>query len=48
VQGEFEMRSGNLQVAAEQFRKSFELADTKSERAFLLKRLQRCVDGQTT
>src|SRR5205823_1154025 len=37
VQGEFEMRSGNLQVAAEQFRKSFELADTKSERAFLLK-----------
>ena len=46
VQGEFEMRSGNLQVAAEQFRKSFELADTKSERAFLLKRLQRCVDGQ--
>jgi RNA polymerase sigma factor (sigma-70 family) len=48
VQGEFEMRSGNLQVAAEQFRKSFELADTKSERAFLLTRLQRCVDGQTT
>ena len=48
VQGEFEMRSGNLQVAAEQFRKSFELAETKSERAFLLKRLQRCVDGQTT
>jgi len=48
VQGEFEMRSGNLQVAAKQFRKSFELADTKSERAFLLKRLQRCVDGQTT
>jgi RNA polymerase sigma-70 factor (ECF subfamily) len=48
VQGEFEMQSGNLQVAAEQFRKSFELADTKSERAFLLKRLQRCVDGQTT
>jgi predicted RNA polymerase sigma factor len=48
VQGEFEMRLGNLQVAAKQFRKSFELADTKSERAFLLKRLQRCVDGQTT
>jgi RNA polymerase sigma-70 factor (ECF subfamily) len=48
VQGEFEMRSGNLQVAAEQFRRSFELADTKSERAFLLKRLQRCVEGQTT
>lgn len=48
VQGEFEMRSGNLRGAAEQFRKSFELADTKSERAFLLKRLERCVDGQTS
>jgi RNA polymerase sigma factor (sigma-70 family) len=47
VLGEFEMQSGNLQVAAEQFRRSFELAETKSERAFLLKRLQRCVDGQT-
>jgi RNA polymerase sigma factor (sigma-70 family) len=46
VLGEFEMRLGNLQAAAEQFRKSFELAETKSERAFLLKRLQRCVDGQ--
>jgi RNA polymerase sigma factor (sigma-70 family) len=43
VLGEFEMQSGNLQVAAEQFRKSFELAETKSERAFLLKRLQACV-----
>jgi len=48
VLGEFEMRSGNLQAAAEQFRRSFELAETKSERAFLLKRLQRCVDAQTT
>jgi RNA polymerase sigma-70 factor (ECF subfamily) len=48
VLGEFEMRSGNLQAAAEQFRRSFELAETKSERAFLLKRLERCVDGQTT
>ena len=46
VLGEFEMQSGNLQIAAEQFRRSFELAETKSERAFLLKRLQRCVDGQ--
>jgi RNA polymerase sigma factor (sigma-70 family) len=45
VLGEFEMQSGNLQTAAEQFRKSFELAETKSERAFLLKRLQRCIDG---
>jgi RNA polymerase sigma factor (sigma-70 family) len=48
VQGEFEMRSGNLQAATEQFRKAFELADTKSERAFLLKQLQCCVDGQKT
>ena len=48
VLGEFEMKSGNLQAAAEQFRRSFELAETKSERAFLLKRLQRCVDGHTT
>jgi RNA polymerase sigma factor (sigma-70 family) len=48
VLGEFEMRSGNPQAAAEQFRRSFELAETKSERAFLLKRLQRYVDGQTT
>lgn len=47
VLGEFEMRSGNLQTAAEQFRKSFELAETKSERAFLLKRLQHCADGTT-
>jgi RNA polymerase sigma factor (sigma-70 family) len=48
VLGEFEMRSGNLPAAAEQFRRSFELAETKLERAFLLKRLERCVDGQTT
>lgn len=48
VLGEFERQSGNLQTAAEQFRKSFELAGTKSERAFLLKRLQACVEGQTT
>jgi RNA polymerase sigma factor (sigma-70 family) len=46
VLGEFEMKSGNRQAAAEQFRRSFELAETKSERAFLLKRLQHCVDGQ--
>ena len=48
VLGEFEMRLGDLQAAAEQFRRSFELAETKSERVFLLKRLQRCVEGQTT
>jgi RNA polymerase sigma-70 factor (ECF subfamily) len=42
VLGEFEMRLGNMQAATEQFRKSFELAETKSERAFLLTRLQTC------
>jgi RNA polymerase sigma factor (sigma-70 family) len=47
VLGELEMRLNNHAVAAEQFRKSFELAETKSERAFLLKRLQRCVDGES-
>ena len=45
VVGEFEMRLNNHVVAAEQFRKAFELAETKSERAFLLKRLQRCTSG---
>src|SRR5436853_1032783 len=48
VFGEFEMRLNNHAAAAEQFRKAFELAGTKSERAFLLKRLQRCVDGHTS
>jgi len=46
VLGEFEVRSGNLQRAAEQFRKAIELAETKSERAFLLKRLQECADAR--
>jgi RNA polymerase sigma-70 factor (ECF subfamily) len=48
VIGELEMRLNNYEAAAEQFRKAFELAGTKSERAFLLKRLERCVNGQTT
>jgi predicted RNA polymerase sigma factor len=45
VVGELEMRLNNNVVAAEQFRKAFELAETKSERAFLLKRLQACTSG---
>jgi RNA polymerase sigma-70 factor (ECF subfamily) len=45
VIGELEMRMNNHAAAAEQFRKAFELAETKSERAFLLKRLQACADG---
>ncbi|MGA7273707.1 MAG: DUF6596 domain-containing protein [Candidatus Udaeobacter sp.] len=42
VIGELEMRLSNHAAAAEQFRKAFELAETKSERAFLLERLQLC------
>jgi RNA polymerase sigma-70 factor (ECF subfamily) len=42
VVGEFEFRLNHRQTAVEQFRKAFELAETKSERAFLLKRLQEC------
>ena len=42
VTGEFEMRLKNREAATEQFRMAFELAETKSERAFLLKRLQLC------
>jgi RNA polymerase sigma factor (sigma-70 family) len=42
VIGELEMRLKNHKAAAEQFRKAFELAETKSERGFLLKRMQEC------
>jgi len=45
VFGELEMRLNNHAAAAEQFRKAFELAETKSERAFLLKRLQHCTSS---
>src|SRR6516162_2247737 len=48
VIGELEMRSNNREAAAEQFRKAFELAETKSERAFLLKRLEQCADGASS
>jgi RNA polymerase sigma factor (sigma-70 family) len=47
VLGEFETQLNHPQAAAEHFQKSFELAGTKSERAFLLKRLQTCIDGAT-
>ena len=47
VTGELEMRLNNREAAAQEFLKAFELAETKSERAFLLKRLQICVtDGK--
>src|SRR2546428_1567322 len=42
VIGELEMRLNNREAAAQEFRKAFELAETKSERAFLLKRLRDC------
>ena len=47
VIGELEMRLNNREAAAQEFRRAFELAETKPERALLLKRLQHCVDGQT-
>src|SRR5215471_13556029 len=48
VVAELQMRLNDCEAAAEQFRKAFELAETKSERAFLLKRLQDCADGATS
>jgi RNA polymerase sigma factor (sigma-70 family) len=46
VRGEFEMRLNHPEAAAEQFRKSLQLAETKSERMFLSKRLQFCVTSE--
>jgi RNA polymerase sigma-70 factor (ECF subfamily) len=42
VLGELESRSNNRQAAAGHFRKSLELAEIKSEQAFLAKRLEAC------
>ena len=42
VLGEFESRLNHAQAAAGHFRKSLELAEIKSEQAFLAKRLQAC------
>ena len=47
VLGEFESQLDHKKAAAEHFRRSFELAETKSERAFLLKRLQSCSNDAT-
>jgi RNA polymerase sigma factor (sigma-70 family) len=47
VIGELEMRLRHPGAAAQEFRKAFELAETKSERAFLLQRLQACADDGT-
>jgi RNA polymerase sigma factor (sigma-70 family) len=46
VRGEFEVRLNHRQTAVEHFRKAFELAETKSERAFLLKRMQQCEESK--
>jgi predicted RNA polymerase sigma factor len=40
--GEFESRLNHTQAAAGHFRKSLQLAEIKSEQAFLAKRLQAC------
>ena len=45
VLGEFEKQLKHLETATEHFRRSFELAETKSERAFLLKRLEACANS---
>jgi RNA polymerase sigma factor (sigma-70 family) len=42
VIGELEMRLNNREAAAQEFRKAFQLAETKPERALLLKRLRSC------
>jgi RNA polymerase sigma factor (sigma-70 family) len=42
VMGEFELRLNRLDVAAGHFKKSLELAEMKSEQAYLAKRLQAC------
>ena len=47
VLGEFELRLNQTQAAADHFRKSLQLAELKSEQAFLSKRLQDC-EGQTS
>ncbi len=47
VLGEFESRLGHARIAAGHFRKSLELAGSKSEQAFLAKRLQACEEAGT-
>jgi RNA polymerase sigma factor (sigma-70 family) len=42
VQGEFEEQLNHLSAAAEHFRKALELAELKSEKAFLEKKLKAC------
>jgi RNA polymerase sigma-70 factor (ECF subfamily) len=42
VLGDFEARRGNFRAAAEHFRRSLELTDLASEKAFLAKRILVC------
>jgi RNA polymerase sigma factor (sigma-70 family) len=46
VLGEFEFRGGHFEAAADHFRKSIKLADLKSEKLFLEKRLGDCEQGE--
>lgn len=48
VLGEFEMRLKNFTAAAEYLRKAIGLTELKSERSFLLKRLQECDAGSAS
>ena len=45
--GEFEARLHNFQAAAVHFRKALELAELKSEKSFLSKRLRDCEKGRS-
>ena len=46
VLGEFELRLNNARAAAEHFQKSLQLAEIKSEQAFLAKRLAACEQNE--
>lgn len=47
VLGDFESRLNHAQAAAGHFRKSLQLAEIKSEQAFLAKRLQACEESES-
>jgi len=46
VLGEFELRMNHSRAAAGHFRKALQLAEIKSEQAFLAKRLEACEQGR--
>src|SRR5437667_1078582 len=47
ILGEFEARRANFSAAAAHFRKAVALTNLQSERVFLAKRIECCVDGET-